>query len=521
MKDIAFTTNDIADELENVINEAKPDEVILLPAGRFLLGRKVKVKGKKNLILQGNDTILVTPFSATEGFSTYKGAFDFTDCHGLTLENFVFDTTENVNSAGVVTKVDAETCTFEVELFADCALDGHQVIRAMNSMDADGSPDYLLANYNDTPYELLDKKTARIKCDEALKGSLERLPIGEKICFRHALGNFRVLENSAITFHNCENIVINDITVHSSAGYMIVVFPRCHNMTINRYRVVCPEGSNRLMASNIDAIHLLGLSGKLIMKDCYFDGLGDDAVNIHSTAGTISSIVGNTVKLTNGRFSIPLETDWCKEGDVIAVYTKDFVCKGHLEVKNYKDSAMVVKLLDGSYEIGDIVGNTAFYAETEIIGCTVRNSRARGFLLQTENIKISNCKFFGISLSAILFAPDIKVWHEVGPIKNAVIEDCLIEKSPASKEGNVLGSIVVNTSHSYFPETIDIVHQWIDIKNNRFKKLSGDAVFITSSNGVTIENNVIESIEDAERDINKRFKLLHCINVNMTGNSFI
>ena len=517
MIELRFDCYDIADKLENIIKNTKAGEVIFLPSGDYFLSRKVMVKDKTNITIRGNNTSIITPFNPAEGFEHYKGAFDFTDCQSIVLENLIFDTSENINSAGIVVAVDPCNVTFDVKCFDDCALDGHQVIRAINSMDEDNSPDYLLETNLVKYYEMLDDKTARIYCDESLKSNLESLPIGEKICFRHSLGGFKVLENSAITFHNCENIVLNDITVHSSAGYMIVVFPRCHNMTINRYRVVCPDGSNRLMASNVDAIHLLGLSGKLVINDCYFDGLGDDAVNIHSTAGTISSINSNFVTLKNGRFDIPLEDSWCKAGDKIAVYNEDFVLKGFIYVDDYRNSCIHSSSVNVEFTVGDIVGNTAFYADTEITGCTVKNSRARGFLLQTNNIVIRDCNFFGTSLPAILLAPDIKFWHEVGPINNALIENCVIEKCPASKKQSFLASIVVNTSHSHFPEVENIVHKNINILNNTFKNVTSDFVFMTSTDEVKIQNNVFENC-DGNSD---RIKLLHCKNVSLENNHYI
>ncbi len=508
--------HDIADLLETLLTQTPDGETVTLPAGRFLLGRKVCVKGKKGLTFRGGPTVFVTPFDPAQGFEAYRGAFDFSDCVDLVLENFVFDTTENVNSAGIVTAKDLNNRTFDVQLFPDCALDGHQRIRAIASIDASGSPDYLFANYTPTHYEMLGKHSARIQCSEKEDRQLERLPIGERICFRHALGNFTMLENSAITFHNCTDIVIRDITVHASAGYMIVVFPRCCNMTIERYRVVCPEGSNRLMASNIDAIHLLGLAGKLTVRDCYFDGLGDDALNIHSTAGTVTAMEENRLTLINGRFSIPLESAWCQKGDVLALYTQEFSCKGHFLVEQYENSSVVGTLLDGTAAIGDIVGNTAFYAETEITGCTVKNTRARGFLLQTEHISIRDCSFFGISLPAILLAPDIKVWHEVGPIHHATIENCVFENCPSANTTDKIGTIAIKTSHSYLPETDDIVHRDITVKNNTFRNIDTDLVFAASVEGLSIEHNtVIGGKHGNETDPKKTVNLLNCHHVHI------
>ena len=117
MTQLKFDTCDIASELEAAIESLKAGEEICLPSGVFCLSRKVLVKQKINITLRGSNTTLITPFSASKGMDDYKGAFDFTDCQNITLENLTFDTSENINSAGIVTAVDPDNCTFDVKCF--------------------------------------------------------------------------------------------------------------------------------------------------------------------------------------------------------------------------------------------------------------------------------------------------------------------------------------------------------------------------------------------------------------------
>ncbi len=511
--------NNMADQLEKQLAEAPDGAVIVLPEGDIVLERKVRVKNKRNITVKGNRTTILTAFDPHIGFYGYKGAFGFEGCCGITLENLTFDTTVPVNSAGKVTAVDVEGLTFDMKLYEDCQMDGSQTIFALTSIDKEGTPDHLLyvsCENKTLPYDIIGDGTIRIHCVKSMKRLLARLPLGEDMCIRYGIGHFSELENSAITFRSCIDTTLRDITVHSSAGYMIVVFPRCHNMTVERYRVVVPEGSSRLMASNIDALHILGLSGKLTMKDCCFDGLGDDALNIHSTAGTVTAVDGNTVTLINGRHSIPLEEEWCKKGDIIAAYNSDFLCRGHIRVEEYQNSRITGTLLDGSFEVGDVVGNTAFYAQAEIVGCTVKNSRVRALLFQTENITVRDCYFFGIARPAILMAPDVKIWHEMGPVRNALIENCVFEKCPASLTEDMWGAVVLKTSHNAQSESDNIVHRNITVKNNIFRNVPTDILFAASVDGLYMEGNIIEGGKHGDgRDPKKAVKLFNCSNVNI------
>lgn len=479
---------DCSEKLESFINGLSDNTTVVLK-GECYLSRKVLVRNKKGLAIVGEDAKIITAFDPIEGFYKYSGAFGFEGCENLTIQNLTFDTDKPVNSAGTVTSAAEDGSSFDVKIFDDCTLDGGQTIFAMNSMDEDGSPDYILASYEKSPYEVLENGEVRIFGSENLRKSIQKLPVGERICFRFGLGNFNYLRNSAITFENCKNVSILDITVHSSAGYMIVAFPRCENFRIERYRVERPKGSNRLMASNIDGIHLLGVGGSVTIKESFFDGLGDDALNIHSTAGFITEADGNSIKVINKRFDIPMDDNWCQEGDVIAVYDTSFVRKGSVTVEKFEDSRVYYSVCEGKAEVGDVVANTFYNAEILVENCEVRNSRARALLFQTENITVRNCKIFGMSLPAILMAPDIVVWHEMSPVKNVLIENCTFQKCGFVGNNEANAVISVKTSHGGSHQTAQQIHSNITVKNNVFKDVRNKAIYMSSVKGFDIENN--------------------------------
>ena len=303
---------DCSVELERFINGLSDNTTVVL-RDECYLSRKVRVRNKKGLAIIGEGAKIITAFDPMEGFYKYSGAFDFEGCENLTLKNLIFDTDKPVNSTGVVTSVAGDGSSFVVKMLEGCVLDGNQTIFWMFSMDKDGSPDSLLGSYEITPYEVLGNGEVRISGRENLREGIQRLPVGERICFLYGgAGNYKQLKNSAVTFEDCKDVSLLDITVHSAAGFMFVAFPRCENFRIERYRVECPKGSNRLMASDRDGIHLLGVAGTVTIKDCYFDGLGDDALNIHSTAGFITEADGNSIKVINKRFDIPMDENWCQ-----------------------------------------------------------------------------------------------------------------------------------------------------------------------------------------------------------------
>ncbi len=495
MVNLSFKNTDITKELQGFIDIADNDTFVF-PSGKFIISEKIQVKNKTNLKLLGSKTTLVSVFDPKTGFDTYKGVFNFVGCKNTTLENFVFDTTKPATSAGTVIAKDLEARTVDVKMFDDCGLDGSQTAFAIDSVDEDGTPDMLFKTWGGTPYEMIGDGIARIfpkPTDRLSAERVSRIPIGARLCFRHGLGSYKTLENSAVTFSDCDDTLLKDVTVNSSAGFMFVVFPRCNNFTIINYRMECPQGSNRLMTSNIDAIHLLGLTGKLTVKDCYFSGIGDDVLNIHSTAAFVNGIEDDKFTVINKRFEMPMEVNWCQKGDILRAYNSDFIEKGNARVVDYKDSVARLDVIDGSVEVGDVLANTAYFATAEIINCEVRNSRARAFLFQTENILVKDCKIFGTTSPGMIFAPDIEKWHEVGPIKNATVENCVFEKCGWAKVGLVNGAITVRVSHTSSNDVFPAgVHQNITLKNNKFINIPVNSIYAMSVDGLHIEGNTLD-----------------------------
>lgn len=119
-----------------------------------------------------------------------------------------------------------------------------------------------------------------------------------------------------------------------------------------------------------------------------------------------------------------LSPDWCSKGDIITVLDPE-TCnkKGEFKVISFEKDKLCYENLTGELKVGFILQNTAFAAAVDIKNCNIRNTRARAFVLQTENIEISDCEFYGMSLPAIQAAPDVKRWYEVGPVKNMSIHN--------------------------------------------------------------------------------------------------
>lgn len=113
--------------------------------------------------------------------------------------------------------------------------------------------------------------------------------------------------------------------------------------------------------------------------------------------------------------------------------------------------------------------------------------------MQTENIEISDCKFYGMSLPAIQAAPDVRRWYEVGPVKNMSIHNNAFTKCGFVNDDCPV--ITVQDNHDKRVAGAPGVHKNIEIIKNVFKGKSGRCIFVTSTDGVKISGNSFKKCE--------------------------
>lgn len=361
---------------------------------------------------------------------------------------------------------------------------------AQNSFDEELTPDYHLYCYEENKYELLENGDIRIKLTENPKEQLERLQIGQLVCLRHI-----VYGKEYLMFENCKTVKLEDINIYGSPGSVTRILPHCENFSFLRFNIRLPEGSKRLMASNADGIHVKGLSGNLTVKDCYFEHLGDDAINIHSRAAIVTEVNSEKkmISCVSGWRSEPLSDTWVNQHNILEVYDpRDFLKKATICVETFENGCFTYTKVDGDVQEGDVLANTAYFANVLVSNCTVRNSRARGFLLQSRNVVVEHCTFYGMSHAAILIAPDIDYWYEVGPAQNVVIRNNKIEKCAYAAVQDNLGTITLKASHGIGYASYPCgVHHDIVIEENEFKNNAISAIFVSATDGVVIKRNKI------------------------------
>ena len=500
---------DVTHELAAALAGAKDGGELFLPRGRYFIKGVLALQDVKNFTLRGEEgTVIVTSFSPTGYLNSCNAAMKIRRVENLLVEKIAFACDNPTGSAGRIAGLDPQNGTFDVEIDEGFPVDGTECVASLDLCNGAGMPLRRLSltgrldqkrdekgkvhlNVQGVPYEKVSSRTLRFKAPGGKKYDFGQVRFGDRVAIRHSLWG-----GGLLTFTDAEDVALKDVTVERCMAMAVVIEARCRNFAFERFRIAPGKGSNAIFSSNADGIHALGLGGKLVLKDCFFEGLGDDALNVHSRAGIVkevgrSGLQAKCISKSYDGAELALGEKWARKGDVLDVYDpRNFLRKGKLRLESYSKGECVFAPGGVEPEAGDVVANSAFAPSVEISGCTCRVMRARGFLLQTGNVEVRNCVFSDIALQALLFAPDVERWYEMSPSENVIVNACRFERCAAVDASGSLAAIDFRTSHGGRNRVCPPgVHSGIAIVGNDFSGCEGTAVAIASASGVELKDN--------------------------------
>lgn len=228
-----------------------------------------------------------------------------------------------------------------------------------------------------------------------MRGEKAAPAAGMHVVVRHVM-NYK----AAFLFHRCEQVVLDQVTVYAAPG-MGVIGHGCGDVTMRGLRIMRRPGSDRVMSANTDATHFIGCRGKIDFDDCLFEGMGDDATNVHGFYLTIRG------REDDGTLICGVDADIQSEypevpaiGDVIEVTRRST-----LQPYATLTVSRVETGINGEIELrfaepfpermasGDLLANVSRVAALRFRNSIVRNNRARAILVQTRHVEIADNTF--------------------------------------------------------------------------------------------------------------------------------
>ena len=347
----------------------------------------------------------------------------------------------------------------------------------------------------------------------SIKGwsQLEATSVGERFVlrsyYRPTPGIF-VSESLNTTFEN--------VTVHYAEG-MGLLAQMSENITLDGFNVsLRGDGDERFFTTQADATHFSACKGKIISRNGLYEGMADDAINVHGTYLRVTKRLDDNTLLARYMHPQAWGFKWGEEGDGV-----QFVESERMElVSNHINTIKSIKAHDKPTEFGakefEIAFTNALPAEISEEGKygienltwtpevvfsdnIIRNNRARGSLFSTpRSVVCENNLFDHTHGTAILLCGDCNGWFETGPCKDVLIKNNTFINALTSNYQFTNAVISIYPEIPNLEEQKKFFHSGIVIEDNTFEMFDRPILYAKSTDGLIFRNNTVKYNNDFE-----------------------
>lgn len=314
-----------------------------------------------------------------------------------------------------------------------------------------------------------------------------------------------------------KNTTLSHVTVHYAEG-MGLLAQLCENIDLITFRVALKgENDPRYFTTQADATHFSGCKGKINSVGGLYEGMMDDAINVHGTYLKITKRLNDHQVEAQYMHPQAWGFKWGDKGDkvqFIAPETMEIV-KGqnHIESITPKDTKEIkgakIFLITFTKALPDVIDeekgfgieNLEWTPSVYFANNTIRNNRARGTLFSTpKKTIVENNLFDHTSGTAILLCGDCNGWYETGACRKVIIRKNHFINALTSMFQFTNGVI------SIYPEIPNLKDQQlyfhggkrnaIRIVDNHFETFDRPILYAKSVDGLLFAKNKITSNND-------------------------
>lgn len=309
------------------------------------------------------------------------------------------------------------------------------------------------------------------------------------------------------------NTTIENVKVHYAEG-MGLLAQLCENITLEKFGV-CLKGDAdpRYFTTQADATHFSGCKGKIVSCNGLYEGMMDDAINVHGTYLKVVKRVDDRTLVGRYMHGQSWGFEWGCPGDEV-----QFIRSNTMELVGKQNKIISIRPYDkeqteGAREFlitfqepvdqvineqsGFGIENLTWTPEVLFSGNVIRNNRARGSLFSTPRKTIvENNLFDHTSGAAILLCGDCNGWFETGACRHVITRK--------NRFVNALTNLFqfTNAVISIYPEIPDLKGQQqyfhggpeggIVIEDNEFETFDAPILYAKSVDGLVFRNNTIK-----------------------------
>ncbi|MFD0960817.1 right-handed parallel beta-helix repeat-containing protein [Paenibacillus chungangensis] len=403
-------------------------------------------------------------------------------CRSLKLHRFTVDWHRPLFLQGVVG--DAGDSSAIVELGKGYEVDGPVPIAALLNYDPDS--EYPLTGTVDA-FHCVERTEwlapNRLKLHYSRPQGLKP---GMHFVMRHLM-NYRM----GILFYECSQVQVHDVTLRYTPG-MGIIGHRSEDLAFTRLKVA--PGAGRVLSTNTDATHFISCKGEISFTECSFEGMGDDAVNVHGFYFRVRTLIDDyTIEAFVDIEPQSEMPEYPDAGDAIEFVRGDTLepyATHVLEAVERKSNGVVLfkfrQPIPPGMNMTDLMANATRVAALTMTDCTVRNNRARAILVQTRNVRIENCLFDHCTGTAIHLNCSIH-WYESLTVRQVVIRNNKFLECGGGC--GTIGGAGVMTVSAEGAESVLVVHRDIQFRNNIVYGRGGLGLRIQSAEHMIVADN--------------------------------
>ena len=317
-----------------------------------------------------------------------------------------------------------------------------------------------------------------------------------------------------IFLHRDTRTTVENVRIHYAEG-MGLLAQLCEEITLDRFGVCLRgDGDPRYFTTQADATHFSGCKGMILSRDGLYEGMMDDAINIHGTYLKVTRVADDSTLIARYMHPQSYGFDWGEPGDTVRLIrslTMEYA-DGLYQIRSIRPTDLPevkgakefeIRLSGGIGSLASLVEeglgieNLTWTPTVRFAGNVIRNNRARGALFSTPRQTVVEDNLFDhTSGTAILLCGDCNGWYETGACHDVLIRH--------NRFVNSLTNLFqfTNAIISIYPEIPDLAgqkayfHSGIRIEDNEFDTFDRPLLYAKSVDGLSFTGNVIRHNSD-------------------------
>jgi hypothetical protein len=239
--------------------------------------------------------------------------------------------------------------------------------------------------------------------------------IGDAIVVRYAF------KNHAINAQDVTDLTIQSVTTYTS-WCMSFFALRARRLNVIDYHVL--RKGDRWMSTIVDCMHFADAREYVNIFDSRCESMGDDGLNVHSTYLPVTQVINSTALVIQApnspeklNFGIGTHLEFTTHAQPFTAYATAAIATSAIFSSDSR-------LFTFTSPINANINDWAVVADAPALtirNFTVANNRARGVLLETRNIHMTQSLFNATSGPAVYFQPSL-YWHEGPTARNVTLD---------------------------------------------------------------------------------------------------